>query len=112
MGTGFGVAAGLGLSGSSPGYEGAGTGLARLLVATCPQTDSMNARMFCWNAVARAASICACAWRNDSLSPRERTGASVSGRVSVPMRSLIPGEPEVPVGGDIGGPERMVRVVS
>jgi hypothetical protein len=93
----------LGLSGSSPGYDGAAADVAKLLVATWPQTASIIVRMFCWNAVARAASICACAWRNDSLSPRERTDGRTSGSVSRPSRSRMPGAPGVPVGGVAGG---------
>src|SRR3954453_11610467 len=41
------VAAGLTFGGRSPGYEGPETDVAKLLVATCPQTDSMMVRMFC-----------------------------------------------------------------
>ena len=68
--------------------------------------------MFCWNAVARAASICACAWRNDSRSPRERTDGKTSGSVSRPSRSRMPGVPGVPVGGVTGGAGVIFRVVS
>ena len=59
MGSGLGVMVGLGFSGSSPGKLGAGAAVAKLLVATCPHTASRMVRMFCWNAVARAASSCA-----------------------------------------------------
>jgi hypothetical protein len=55
----LGVITGFGFAGRSPGYDGPGVEVAKLLVATCPHTASMMVRMFCWNAVARAASICA-----------------------------------------------------
>lgn len=61
IGTDFGGTGGFGFGGRSPGNAGDCCDVAKVVVATCPQTDSRMVRMFCWNAVARAASICAAA---------------------------------------------------
>lgn len=79
--------------GASPGYAGGCSAVAKLEVATCPHTASIMASRFCWNAVARAASICAAAWRYVSRSARDRTGGSLSARESSLRRGLGTGRP-------------------